>query len=208
MPTILITGFGPFPGAPSNPTEALVTELARGRHPMGLRRVHHVFRVSYAAVDRDLPPLLEREKPEALIMFGLAARTPHLRIETQARNAIARFLPDVDRNSPRSGKIVEGEPAELPLRTPAQRLLRAAQTAGVPAVLSRDAGSYLCNYLCWQAAQTARGGSQRLIAFIHVPPAGHAQSKYPNGTRISPDDLVHAGEAMIRALIPLMRTRA
>ena len=83
--TILITGFGPFPGAPFNPTEPLVMELARRRH--NVRRVGHVFRVSYEAVDRELTALLAREKPDALIMFGLAARTRHLRVETRARNA-------------------------------------------------------------------------------------------------------------------------
>ena len=63
--TILITGFGPFPGAPFNPTEPLAVELARRRHPAfaNVRRVAHVFRVSYEAVDRDLPALIAREKP-------------------------------------------------------------------------------------------------------------------------------------------------
>ena len=58
--TILITGFGPFPGAPFNPTGALVTELARRRIPAlrHIRRVAHVFATSYAAVDRELPALL------------------------------------------------------------------------------------------------------------------------------------------------------
>ncbi|HKN09806.1 MAG TPA: pyroglutamyl-peptidase I, partial [Pseudomonadota bacterium] len=31
--TVLITGFGPFPGAPFNPTEPLAQELARRPHP-------------------------------------------------------------------------------------------------------------------------------------------------------------------------------
>ena len=59
--TILITGFGPFPGAPFNPTEPLAMELARRRHPAfaNVRRVAHVFPVSYAAIDRELPALLE-----------------------------------------------------------------------------------------------------------------------------------------------------
>ena len=76
--TILITGFGPFPGAPFNPTEALVGELARRRHLAfsDVRRVPHVFRVSYETVDRELPALLDREKPDALLMFGLATRSP------------------------------------------------------------------------------------------------------------------------------------
>ena len=39
--TILLTGFGPFPGAPFNPTGPLVEHLARRRHPAlaGVRRV-------------------------------------------------------------------------------------------------------------------------------------------------------------------------
>src|SRR2546426_69247 len=78
----LIPGFGPFPGAPHNPTDPLVGELARRRHPAfaGVRRVAHVFRVSYEAVDRELPELLAREQPDVLIMFGLAVRTKHIRI--------------------------------------------------------------------------------------------------------------------------------
>jgi pyroglutamyl-peptidase len=206
--TILITGFGPFPGAPFNPTEALVAELARGRRPTSLRRVAHVFRVSYAAIDRELPVLLQRENPDAVLMFGLAARTPHLRIETCARNAVAQMLPDADRHRPRNGRILAAGPAAVGLRNPAARLLRAAQLAGVPSVLSRNAGSYLCNYLCWHAAQAARRGSPRIIAFVHVPAVARAQSSFPRRSRTTPDDLVRAGEAMIRAMIPLMRLPA
>ena len=40
--------------------------------------VAHVFRVTYEAVDRELPDLLARVKPDALLMFGLAGRTRRL----------------------------------------------------------------------------------------------------------------------------------
>src|SRR5436309_15987355 len=75
--TIVITGFGPFPGAPFNPTEPLAVELAQRRHPAfaNVRRVAHVFRTSYEVVDRELPTLIAREKPAALVMVGLATRT-------------------------------------------------------------------------------------------------------------------------------------
>ena len=59
MTKILVTGFGPFPGAPVNPTEALMKTLARVRVP-GATIVTHVFATSYAAVDRELPALLRR----------------------------------------------------------------------------------------------------------------------------------------------------
>src|SRR4051794_30747683 len=100
--TILITGFGPFLGAPYNPTGPLVSELARRRHPAfaNVRRVAHVFPVSYEAVDRELPALLKRERPDALIMFGLAVRARQMRIEMRARNAVTRMLPGCERTNP------------------------------------------------------------------------------------------------------------
>src|SRR3569833_1467297 len=74
--TILITGFGPFPGAPTNPTTALARRLARLRRPgLGnVRLVGHVFTTSYAAVDRELPQLIAKHKPDALLSPGRRRR--------------------------------------------------------------------------------------------------------------------------------------
>jgi pyroglutamyl-peptidase len=103
--TILLTGFGPFPGAPHNPTGPLVRELAHRRAPSlhNIRRVAHVFHTSYAAVDRELPALLARERPHALVMFGLASGTRHFRIETRARNALTGACRT--RRRSRSGRV-------------------------------------------------------------------------------------------------------
>jgi pyroglutamyl-peptidase len=167
MPTILITGFGPFPGAPYNPTIKLVERLVRLRRPAlaDVPIVGHVFETSYAAVDRDLPALLERHRPDALLMFGLAARTKYIRIETRARNALA-LLPDASGAVLRRGVIAQGEALDRIMPAPHRRLLSAARSAGVPVKLSRDAGRYLCNYICWRASET---GGPKLAAFVHVP---------------------------------------
>jgi pyroglutamyl-peptidase len=168
MTTILVTGFGPFPGVPVNPTEALMKSLARARIP-GATIVTHVFATSYAAVDRELPALLRRHEPDALLMFGLAAATPHLRIETWARNSLAQ-LPDVAGAVPRLRAIAPGRASGLRLPTLARALLAAARRVRVPAAISGDAGDYLCNYLCWRAALAARRrDGPRLAAFVHVP---------------------------------------
>src|SRR5262249_49408322 len=168
--TILITGFGPFPGAPFNPTEPLALELAPRRHPAfaNVRRVAHVFRVSYEAVDRERPALIAREKPQAFVMFGLAGRTKHVRIETRARNVLTRVVPDADGQIPLTAAIVPGAPMALSLRAPTHRLLMAARATGVPAALSHNAGSYLCNYLCCRARPRRRAASHR----VHPRPPG------------------------------------
>ncbi|HZP79623.1 MAG TPA: pyroglutamyl-peptidase I [Pseudolabrys sp.] len=206
--TILITGFGPFPGAPFNPTTALARSLAKSRRPAlaDARLVAHVFATSYAAVDRELPVLLKRYQPRVLLMFGLAARTPHVRIETRARNAISALLPDVGRNLPVARAIAAGRPASLPLRAPARILLAAARRARVPAALSRDAGRYLCNYLFWRGltAGTMPGGPQQ-VAFIHVPMAARSRRRTSKRRRLTADDLLRAGVEILRALASASR---
>ena len=101
---ILVTGFGPFPGAPFNPTMKLVERLVVLRRPAfdDVELVSHIFHVPYATVDRELPLILKKHKPDALLSFGLADRTTHLRIETRARNAITtifRFAAKADTRS-------------------------------------------------------------------------------------------------------------
>ena len=204
--TILITGFGPFPGAPFNPSEPLALELARRRHPAfaGVRRVGHVFRVTYEAVDAELPALIAREKPAALVMFGLAARTKHVRIETRARNVLTHVLPDADGQIRTAATIAPGAPVALSLRAPAQRLLTAALASGVPAALSHDAGRYICNYLCWRAAEAAGAGALRLAAFIHVPRVRGTQV-HRRRPGLTLDDLARAGEAIVRTALAAAR---
>src|SRR5260370_16909363 len=95
---VLITGFGPFPGAPFNPTAALAKRLARRRRPAlsGTDHIAHVFPTSYAAVERELPDLIDRHRPDLVLLFGLAPRTPHLRIEPRATNRPSTPFPHLD----------------------------------------------------------------------------------------------------------------
>ena len=198
MPTILITGFGPFPGAPFNPTGPLVERLSRVKLP-GIRIVTHIFETTYKAVDRDLPKLLKRHKPDAVLMFGLASRARIVRIETRAQNALA-VLPDAAGKIPKRNAIAKGKSAAVPMALPSQLLLRAVRKVGVRARLSTDAGQYLCNYLCWHAteAATARNGP-RLAAFVHVPLVPERPAKASGKIKLSLDDLRRAGSALLRA---------
>src|ERR1700726_2339124 len=143
---ILVTGFGPFPGAPFNPTQPLVARLLRLRRPAlgDVELSGHIFPVTYNAVDRQLPDLLARKRPQALLMFGLATRTPFVRIETRARNAVTTLWPDADHAGTRKGSISGGADATR-FGPHIAKLFRAACATGIDARASRDAGSYLCN---------------------------------------------------------------
>lgn len=210
MISVLITGFGPFPGAPFNPTGALARRLARWRHPAlaGVRRTAHVFTVGYAAVDRDLPRLIAEHRPQVLLMFGLAARTRRVRIETRAHNARASF-PDATGKRPPGRAIVPGVP-HRPMPIDAVPLLVATQATRVPVQLSRDAGAYLCNYLCWRALDQRQGQHAPLIAaFVHVPKlavASRRAGRKPGiKRRITATDLERIGARILLTLVAAAR---
>ena len=208
---ILITGFGPFPGAPFNPTMALVPRLTALRRPAfaDVELSSHIFHVTYGTVDRELPDLITRLRPDALLMFGLAGRTDHVRIESRARNAVTTTFPDADRKIARSGSIVDGADAMM-FGPHTERLLHAARATGIDARPSRDAGSYLCNYLSWRAIEATRSDQvnaqgPRLAAFVHVPPLPREPAMRKNAAGITLEDLVDAGEAMLLELVKLTR---
>ena len=209
MTTVLITGFGRFPGAPFNPSGPLALAVAKRRRPAfaDLRRVVHIFETSYAAVDRDLPKLIAKHKPHIVLMFGLAARTPFVRIETRARNAVSVLFPDVTGFRPINRAIAAGKP-DARGRASFARLLGAARASGARSRLSRDAGRYLCNYVYWRALEASRSGT--LAQFIHIPPVSNARRRPGGKRRATHAALVRAGEAILLALLaapPLTLTR-
>jgi pyroglutamyl-peptidase len=207
-PRILVTGFRPFPGAPYNPTEKLVARLLRLRRPAldDVERIGHIFPVAYSAVDRELPALIAAHRPDALLMFGLASRTPYLRIETRARNTVTQIWPDAEHTRVLGRTIVGGADSTRRFGPHTLKLLRAAQQTGVEARASLSAGYYLCNYLSWRAIEATHSeGGPRLAAFIHVPliPRDAAHKREPN--RMTFEQLVDAGEAMLMEIARLAR---
>ena len=210
--TILLTAFGPFPGARFNPTGALVKQLAaRQRLRLSAAKVvTHVFHTSYADVDSKLSALISEHCPDIVLMFGLAARTPHLRIETRAANRISAFVPDASGKIRTTARIRPDGPDMLRGRAPFQTLAVALRRAGMQAKLSRDAGAYLCNYAYWQALEEMpRAHRPALVLFVHVPQLMNRRPvrKRAQARRHTAEDFVRAGEIVLRGLMAAARSR-
>ena len=79
---------------------------------------------------------------------------------------------------------------------------------GVDARPSRDAGSYLCNYLSWRAIEaTSKDNGPALAAFVHIPLlARNGTPRRKGGThRITLEELIDAGEAMLLEMVKVTR---
>jgi pyroglutamyl-peptidase len=204
MTSVLIIGFGPFPGAPHNPSADLVRMMGKRRRAKfaGARIITAVLPTSYAAVRDELPRLLRENDPDAVLFFGLASRTRYLRIERRAVNAVTNFYPDMTRAKSATRTFMPGLPAVLAVRANVIRLVHAARLAGADARLSRDAGRYICNAALYSALHAARGG-RPLVAFVHIPrPQARVRSDaMRRQTRPSLEMLARAGDAILAALL-------
>ncbi len=203
---VVIAGFGPFSGAPLNPSGRLAVALARRRRPAlaGIEITSHVFATAYNVVDRDLPKLLAR-RPDVLLIFGLAGRRREVCVETRAHNKRSILFPDVHRYHPKHAVIEFGQPHALKGNAPFARLLNALRQNALPARLSRDAGTYLCNYAYWRALRGVHDG-RPLVQFVHIPWVS-ATPRRASSLRSTPplSRLVTAGENLLIALIAASR---
>lgn len=166
---ILVTGFGAFPGAPFNPSAAIVARLAgapaRRLARLGVRLETRILPVIFEGAEARLAAMLDEVAPGAVLHVGLAGRRKTLGVETRAKNFLSLLHPDAGKRGAASRLIDPGGPLARPVRLPARRLCVALTRAGAPARLSIDAGAYACNQTLWLTL--ARDAA--LVGFIHVP---------------------------------------
>ncbi len=180
-PDILVTGFGPFPGVPRNPTAHLAHLVATSPRlaRLGIAARALVLTTLYRALESELEPALGRTRPRALLMLGVAARSVRPRIETRAVNRRSLLYPDAAGRVPRTPALKAGAPFALKGRDVSPALLRQFRRFGLDAVWSRDAGRYLCNagYFTALAHPAMRG---RPTLFVHVPMPRKAGGSRPD----------------------------
>ncbi len=208
---VLVAGFGPFPGAANNPSGQLALHVAHSRRiaSSGAKTIGAVIPTVYQEVASILSRVLEAEKPDVVLMFGLAGSTPWMRIETRAANVASSLHPDAAGDKPANHSLVAGSPQILKVRAPVHRLLAAAQKAGVKAKISVDAGGYICNAAFFHCLDAARKtGTPKLAAFVHIPwPRSHGVREARTGRTRAPSigALARAGEEILLALIAAAR---
>lgn len=171
-PRILLTGFSVFPGAPSNPTEALVASLRERPSDLDADFRTAVLSVEYETITAQLAALCEDFSPDIALHFGLARECAGFRLERIARNTNACARPDNLGRMPASAAICNG-PETLASTLPLDSIARRLEAAGLPVEWSDDAGGYLCNTVfTLSAAQACDGLAPSMTGFIHVPPEG------------------------------------
>jgi pyroglutamyl-peptidase len=204
---ILVTGFGPFPGARRNPTARLMRALDRHRDRLsqfGIELHSAVLPVHFTKAASLLSALDEAIKPQAILHFGLAVRRRFFSVETRARNRLSLLRCDRSGVRPASPAIIAGGPSALQTTFPSREIAAALCRAGLPGRLSINAGAYLCNEVLYLSLARSRA---HVTGFIHVPRLRRARRKKVSASSFRPskDDLVRA--ALIAILLSARKLR-
>lgn len=173
---IVVTGFGPYPGQPQNPTEELMRQLAIDLPKLGqdVRLQRLVLPTEYSGLAERLTLIGALGKPDIAIHFGLAPMAKGFRLEEIARNYVATDQIDAAGKCAPFNEIATGVPdraSSLPLA----RLEAALRAENLPVERSQDCGDYLCNALFFHScAGLVASFRPAMAGFIHVPlPGAH-----------------------------------
>jgi pyroglutamyl-peptidase len=164
-----VQGFGPFGEYTTNPSELLVRSLAERGDP-DIRT--EVLPVSVDRVATEVPKLMAEHRPQVWLGVGLAGGRTALALEAVAVNLAdwPETAADADGVSVARVPVAPDGPAAYLTSLPAEAILTAWREAGIPGYLSLTAGSYLCNFSFYTAAEAARQlGLPCMVGFVHVP---------------------------------------
>jgi pyroglutamyl-peptidase len=169
-PIILVTGFGPFPGAPRNPSQTLVAAL---RHAAESERDYDlhtsVLPTRYDAAREAVLRLHRRLKPDIALHFGFSLKAKGFTLERLAENWLASGRLDAGGGRPARPVIREAGPLVRPSTLPIERIHAALEERGLPVAFSADAGGYVCNLVFYAAAASGRGARPAMAGFVHIP---------------------------------------
>lgn len=169
--TILITGFGPFPGIPDNASGELAVRLAdAARHRFRKRRIEAVvLPTEWETAPKRLARLYADLQPGLALHFGVSERARAFVIETQAHNT-CRHAPDALGALPRAAVLAEEKDPCIGVALPAERIVARLRGLSLPAHLSEDAGGYICNALLFHALHLAEAAKPACrVGFVHIP---------------------------------------
>jgi len=162
----LVTGFEAFGGDRINPSFEALERL-----PTRLGRLDIATRALPVLFERALPALrqaIASTAPDIVLCVGLAGGRPALSLERVAINVDDARIPDNGGDRPIDRPVVAGGPTAYFATLPIKAAVAALRDAGLPAVVSNTAGTFLCNHIFYGLMHEAAGATFR-GGFLHVP---------------------------------------
>ena len=196
---ILVTGFDPFGGEPTNPAIESVKRIddnIEGAEIIKLE-IPTVFHKAADVVEEKIKEI----KPDVILSIGQAGGRYGITVERVAINEDDARIEDNEGNQPIDVKIREdGAPAYF-ASLPIKAMVEEIKKENIPASVSNSAGTFVCNHIMYQDLYLAEKYGNIKAGFIHVPFLTEQVVDKKDTASMSLEDIVRGLNAAIRAIV-------
>lgn len=196
---ILVTGFDPFGGEPTNPAIESVKRIddeIEGAEIIKLE-IPTVFHKAADVVEEKIKEV----KPDVVLSIGQAGGRYGITVERVAINEDDARIEDNEGNQPIDVKIREdGAPAYF-ATLPIKAMVEEIKKENLPASVSNSAGTFVCNHIMYQDLYLAEKYGDIKAGFIHVPFLTEQVVDKKDTASMSLEDIVKGLNAAIRAIV-------
>ncbi len=161
---ILLFGFGPFAGRAENASWLSVRQFSDGSAGVRSAVVPVVWGAPQAALDE------AAKGPGRVLIVALGEGNDRYQVETVGYNERGGYRDEAGK-APADTKVDDAGPGKILLDGPAAALAGSLGKRGFPAVVSQDAGRFLCNEMLYDLLELKAKEPQKVVGifFIHVP---------------------------------------
>jgi pyroglutamyl-peptidase len=192
----LVTGFEPFGEEAVNPALEALARLPQ--HLGDLSVATCVLPTAFGRALEVLDRVLMRHEPDIVLGLGLAGGRAALSLERVAINVDDARIADNDGERPIDCPVVAGGPAAHFTTLPIKTIAAALREAGLPAVVSNTAGTFVCNHVFYYTLHRAAMRPQMRAGFLHLPYLPEQATRHDGAPSMALGDIVHGNEVVLR----------
>jgi pyroglutamyl-peptidase len=192
----LVTGFEPFGGEPVNPAIEAVQRLPARLDTVEIRTA--VLPAVFGRTIDALEDAIIASDPDIVLCVGQAGGRAALSLERVAINVDDARIPDNAGQQPIDRPVVPGGPAAYFATLPIKAAAAALREAGLPAIVSNTAGTFVCNHVFYGLMHLAASRRLRLRGgFLHVPYLPSQAARLPGAPSMAVDNIARGIEIVL-----------
>jgi pyroglutamyl-peptidase len=192
----LVTGFEPFGGEAVNPALEAVQRLPAQHGALDI--VTATLPAVFGRALDALEDAIVAADPDIVLCVGQAGGRAALSLERVAINVDDARIPDNAGQQPIDRAIVAGGPAAYFATLPIKAAAAALRDAGLPAVVSNTAGTFVCNHVFYGLMHLAASRRLRLRGgFLHVPFLPSQAARQHDAPSMALDDIARGIEIVL-----------
>ena len=192
----LVTGFDPFGGDKVNPSSLAVSRLKKKVGKVTVLTA--VLPTSYARSGKVLREAIDKAKPDLVLCVGQAGGRTDLCLERVGINLQDARIPDNDRKQPIDVPVRADGPAAYFATLPIKACVAEMRKAGLPAVVSNTAGTFVCNHILYALMDIIASHPVKMRGgFLHIPYVPEQAARLGGAPSMAVDDIVRGIEIIL-----------